>query len=56
MKLLKHLICCLFKIWMKNDKMAVCFVTNAHARGCFGGQAADWITPTRWEEPHQEVE
>ena len=35
--------------------MAVCFVTYAHAPGCFGGQAVDWITHTKWEEPRQEV-
>ena len=48
--------CYLFKIWMKNDKMAVYFVTYAHARRYFGGRAADWITRTKWEEPRQEVE
>ena len=33
-ELLTRLICCFFKIWMKNEKMAGCFVTYAHARGC----------------------
>ena len=36
---------------MKNDKMAVCFVTYAHARGCaLVGKQAVGITRTKWEE------
>ena len=31
------------------------FATYVHVRGCFDGQAADWITHAKWEEPHQEV-
>ena len=33
-ELLTRLICCFFKIWMKNEKMVGCFITCALACGC----------------------
>ena len=36
---LKRLRCCLFKIWMNNDKIAGRFETHVPAHGCvLGGQ------------------
>ena len=41
---LKRLRCCLFKIWMNNDKMAGWFETHAPVHGCvLGGIVTDWL-------------
>ena len=52
-ELLMRLICCLFKVGEKNDKMAGCFVTYAHVYGCV--EVGKQLIGQQWEEPHPEV-